>query len=322
MKHHYTFALWALLGLLLAGCSAENAGGPVGAATAEDGDEHGAAEEEGHEDESAVVALTPQQIAAAGIEIVAAASARIRETLPLYGVVTPNAVGVRQVSARYPGAIRSIAKNFGDNVRQGETLATIESNESLQAYAITSPITGVVIERDANPGEQTGDRVLFTVADLSSVWVELSLFPRDVGKVTVGQRVQVAGTAPGLSAEGSVIWVAPFGSSANQTLAARILLDNTDRRWAPGLYVTAHVTLAETEVPISVRNDALQTLEGRTVVFVQDADGFEPRVVELGRSDTSTTEILSGIAAGDRYVAANSFILKAELGKGEAEHGH
>ena len=322
MNHRYSFALWALVGMSLAGCSAENAGAPAGAVTVQEGDEHGAAEGLGHEDDIAVVVLTPEQIAAAGIEIVAAAPARIRETLPLYGVVTPNTVGVRQVSARYPGAIRSIAKNFGDNVRQGEALATIESNESLQAYAVPSPISGVVIARDANPGEQTSDRVLFTVADLSTVWVELSLFPRDIGKVTVGQHVRVTGTAPGLSAEGSVIWVAPFGSSANQTLSARVLLDNADRRWAPGLYVTAQVTLAETDVPITVRNEALQTLEGRTVVFVQDSDGFEPRVVELGRNDASTTEILSGIAAGERYVAANSFILKADLGKGEAEHGH
>lgn len=320
MNHLHTFAVLVFLALSLAGCGAENTAAP--AAATEDGDEHGAAEEAGHEDELGVVALTPQQIADTGMEIVAAGPARISETLPLYGVVTPNAVAVRQVSARYPGAIRSIAKNFGDNVRQGETLATIESNESLQAYTVTSPIGGVVIARDANPGEQTGDRVLFTVADLSTVWVELSLFPRDIGKVTVGQRVRVAGTDPSFSADGEVIWVAPFGSSANQTLTARVLVENTDRRWAPGLYVTAHVTLAETDVPVAVRNEALQTLEGRAVVFVQDADGFEPRVVELGSSDAAMTAVLSGIAAGDRYVAANSFILKAELGKGEAEHGH
>jgi cobalt-zinc-cadmium efflux system membrane fusion protein len=148
------------------------------------------------------------------------------------------------------------------------------------------------------------------------------LFPRDVGKVGPDQIVVVHGADAAARAEGRVIWVAPFGSSENQTLTARVLLDNANRRWAPGLYVTAEVTLNEADVPIAIRNEALQTLEEQTVVFVRDADGFEPRPVQLGRRDADNTEVTSGLAAGDTYVARNSFTLKAELGKGEAEHAH
>ena len=79
-----------------------------------------------------------------------------------------------------------------------------------------------------------------------------------------------------------MVYVAPFGQAANQTLTARVLLDNPERRWAPGLYVTADVTLAETTVPLAIRNEAVQTLEGRSVVFVQGAEGFEPRDVAAG----------------------------------------
>jgi len=314
MTHRYFFITLSLLCAATAGCGNEGgaeskASTPAAAAQREDG----------HAGER-VVALTSRQIEESGIEIATAGPAVIRDTLALYGAITPNAVGVRQVSARYPGVIRSVAKNVGDSVRQGETLATVESNESLQAYNVAAPLTGVVTSRDANPGEQTGDHVLFTVADLSTVWVELSLFPRDIGKVKVGQRVRIQGADAATIAEGAVIWIAPFGSSANQTLTARVLLDNADRRWAPGLYVSASVTLGQASVPIAARNEALQSLDERAVVFVEKERGFEPRAVQIGRSDSDATEITAGLASGDRYVTKNSFILKAELGKGEAEH--
>ena len=246
----------------------------------------------------------------------------IREALPLYGVIAPNAERMRDVAARFPGVIRSVAKKIGDPVREGEELAIVEANESLETYAIAAPLAGVVTARNANPGEQTGDKTLFTVADLSTVWVELSLFPRDVVKVRVGQDVRVKSPDTGLAAVGKVVYVAPFGQAANQTITARVLLDNPDRRWAPGLYVTAEVTLAETAVPLAIRNEAVQTLEERSVVFVQGEEGFEPRAVSLGRSDGELSEVLAGLQSGDTYAAANSFILKAELGKGSAEHGH
>jgi len=334
MNYLWTIALLILTGSVLIGCGGEGAASqPSASSSSQDAESEHAAEKDGehagdehaggeHEEEEPALELTAQQIAASGIGFIEAGPASIQETLPLYGVIVPNAQRVRQVTARYPGVVRRVVKNFGDAVRQGETLATVESDESLQVYNVTSPLSGVVTARDANPGEQTGERVLFTVADLSTVWVELSLFPRDRGKVRVGQSVRVHGVDQALSDEGRVIWVAPFGSSANQTLTARVLLDNTKGRWAPGLYVTAHVMLAETAVPLAVRNEALQTLEERPVVFVKNAHGFEPRSVKLGRSDPEVTEVLAGLEPGETYATRNSFILKAELGKGEAEHEH
>jgi len=275
-----------------------------------------------HDEGDAGVALTTEQIEAAGIELATVGPASIRESLPLYGVIAPNAERVREVAARFPGVIQAVRVKVGDAVKQGAVLATVESNESLQTYSVTAPLAGVITERNANPGEQAGDQVLFTVADLSTVWVELSLFPRDVVKARVGQSVRVKSPDTGLNAEGKLVYVAPFGQAANQTLVARVLLENAERSWAPGLYVNADVTLAETPVPLAVRNEAVQNLEGRDVVFVQGDHGFAPHAVQLGRSDGEFSELLSGPEPGERYVTRNSFILKAELGKGEAEHGH
>lgn len=328
--------LAAALLALAAGCSdngsTASAGKPTsGAEEADHQDDDGHDEEgrdeehdEEHDEEAAAgpIRLTPEQIQTAAITVTAAGPATIRERLPLYGVIAPNAERVRDITPRFPGVIRSVSKRLGDPVRQGETLGTVESNESLQTYALPSPLTGVVTARNANPGEQTGERALFTVADLSTVWVEVALFPRDRSRVQVGQSVRVRSGETGEAADGKVVYVAPFGSASNQTLTARVLLDNADGRWAPGLYVTVDVTLAESAVPVAVRNEALQILDGRTVVFAEGPEGFQPLTVETGRSDSEATEIVKGLKPGDRYVVGNSFILKAELGKGEAEHEH
>lgn len=268
------------------------------------------------------IQLTDEQIKNAGIVLAEAGPASIRETLPLYGVIVPNAERVRDVTARFPGVIRTVSAAIGDSVREGQTLATVESNESLQTYAVVAPLAGMITARSTNAGEQTGDKVLFTVADLSTVWVEIALFPRDVGKVYLGQTVHVRGAGSDATAEGKVVYVAPFGSAANQTVTARVRLDNATRRWAPGLYVVAEADLAHRDVPLAVASGALQTLDERTVVFVREEAGFEPRTVRTGHADSERSEIVKGLAAGEIYVARNSFILKAELGKGSAEHEH
>lgn len=276
--------------------------------------------EEHQEREKPEIALSAEKIAKAGIATEAAAPATIREVLPLYGTVAPNAERVRDVVARYPGTIRNVAKQIGDSVRQGETLGTVESNESLQGYNLTAPLTGVVTARNANPGEQTGDKVLFSVADLSAVWVELSLFPRDAAKVRVGQQVRIKSADTGTTGEGTIIYVAPVGTSASQTRNARVLLDNKDGQWAPGLYVSAEVTLSEIPVAVAVKGEAIQSVDGADSVFVQTQKGFEPRALKLGRSDGDYSEVVEGLRAGEGYATKNSFVLKAEMGKGEAAH--
>lgn len=349
-RTHLHKVVLALSWLALAGvtaCSKEDADSPKTAAEHDDahgkehehkeeaphGGEHSDAEhesadahsEEGHgaAGESVEhVRLTPAQVKRADIGLAEAGPAQIREHIALYGVITPNAERMREVTARFPGAIRTLTKRVGESVRQGETLATIESNESLQTYAVVAPLSGVITARNANPGEQAGDKPLFTVVDLSTVWVDLSVFPRDVGKIRVGQEVRIQSADTAGRSLGKVVYVAPFGTSSNQTLSARVLVDNAQGTWPPGLYVTAEVLLSSSPAPLTVASTALQTLEQRSVVFVQCDLGFEPRAVQLGRTDGEITEVIAGLDAGDRYATSNSFILKAELGKGTAEHGH
>jgi cobalt-zinc-cadmium efflux system membrane fusion protein len=312
-----------LLATMLLGCSTEEQEPPGSAEHHEHAEDAKGGSDHGHDEQGKDgIELPASQIEAAGIGLAVAEPGSIREVLSLYGVVAPNAERVRDVAARFPGLIRSVNKKVGDAARQGETLATVESNESLQTYPVTAPQAGVVTARNANPGEQTGDKVLFVVSDLSTVWVELSLFPRDVARVRVGQTVRVSSTDAALDGEGRIVYIAPVGSTASQTLAARVLLDNSDRRWAPGLYVNANVTLGETQAPLTVRSEAVQTVAGKTVVFLRNEHGFKPQPVTLGRTDGERSEVLNGLSAGQQYATTNSFVLKSELGKGEAGHDH
>jgi cobalt-zinc-cadmium efflux system membrane fusion protein len=275
---------------------------------------------EHHEPEKPDIELSSERIAKAGIKTEVAGQAMINEMLPLYGEIAPNAERMRDVSARFPGIIRSVAKKVGEEIKQGETLAVVESNESLQAYTLQAPLTGVVTVRNANPGEQTGDKVLFTVADLSTVWVEMALFPKDAAKIRAGQQVHVKSADAGITGDGTITYVAPLGTAANQTRKARVLLDNKDGRWAPGLYVTAEVIIGQSPVQMAVENRAIQNINGADSVFVRTEKGFEPRALRVGRSDSTYSEVLEGLRQGDSYATQNSYVLKAELGKGEAAH--
>lgn len=305
--------LAAALLMALAGCGKPSTPEPAGE------EQHA---EEGHAEEPGHIELSAESAQAAGIEIAAAGPATIREVLSLYGTVQPNAERVREVTPRYPGVVLGVMRKVGESVRKGDVLATVESNESLRTYQILAPLSGVVTARTANPGEYAGEAPVFTIADLSTVWVELALFPRDLVKVRVGQVVRVKSVDGGLHADGKVVFVASLGQSSTQTLTARVLLDNPRRLWAPGLYVTGDVTLSEASVPVAVKSDAIQTIDGEPTVFIVEGEGFVARPVTVGRTDSEYTEVRSGLEPEARYAATNSFVLKSELGKGEADHGH
>lgn len=190
----------------------------------------------------------------------------------------------------------------------------------LTRFEVVAPIAGTVIEKHLTVGEVVDTtQPLFTIADLRTVWVDLSVYPKDLPLVDVGQAVTVAASGTDAKVAGTIAYVQPLASTDTRAVLARVVLDNTDRRWRPGLFVTARVAASETQVAVLIPKVAVQTLATGPVVFVADEQGFEPRPVQLGRSDAESLEIVSGLQPGERYVAANSFMLKSELGKGEAE---
>jgi cobalt-zinc-cadmium efflux system membrane fusion protein len=268
-----------------------------------------------------IAAITPDVAKSSNIAVAIVGPSQIEETMTFYGSVRPNGEREQSLRARYPGTVISVRKRAGDTVKKGEPLITIESSESLQTYAIVSPISGTVLERKANPGETVGSDVnLMTVADLSTVWIDLAVFARDLGLIRPGLAVRVTTTDKRLSADTKLSFVAPAGDAENQSVVARAVVENSEAtKWVVGQFVTGEIVLNAATAPLAVRATAIQTLNGKPTVFVQVPKGFEARTVQIGRTSAQSVEISGGLKAGERYAATNSYLLKAELSKGEAE---
>lgn len=265
--------------------------------------------------------IGPKIAEAFGLETELAGPATILETIKVYGRIVPIEEQVRSVSARFNGVIQSVEVSLGETVLPGQTLATIESNESLKSYRITTPIGGVVTQRAANPGEQTGGRQLFKIMDVTTVWAELAVFPSARPRVRAGARVIVWTTDGGITREGVVARLNTF-AEADQSVLARIMLENPDGELIPGMHLTGEIRVAEHAVPLAVKRTGLQSFRDFTVVYAQIDDEYEVRMLDLGRKDAQYIEVLGGLNAGTRYVTTNSYVIKADIEKSGASHDH
>ena len=188
---------------------------------------------------------------------------------------------------------------------------------------IRSPIAGKIVERRVDPGAAVGrdnlETELYSVVDLSKVWVDLAVSPGDMPLVREGQAVTVRAEATGEAASGRIVFIVPVLDQ--NTRAARVVaeLANPDEMWRPGSFVAAEILVSDKPARVMVPAGAIQTLEGKPNVFVRVADGFEARPVTLGRSDDDSAEVTAGLEPGEAVAVANSFTLKAELGKAAAE---
>ncbi|MFO0840916.1 MAG: efflux RND transporter periplasmic adaptor subunit [Gemmataceae bacterium] len=247
----------------------------------------------------------------------------IRVTLPVKGQVVASEDRVAHVIPRFGGIIKEVRKRLGERVEKGETLAVIESNQSLQRYEVQALLSGTVVKRHASLGEYASDSTeIFEVADLSEVFADFAVFSPDFGDVKEGRQVLVHVPGGGRPILSTISFVSPIVDAATQSKLARAALGNDDRSLLPGTYVRGEVVTAEFEAPLVIDASAPQSVGGETVVFVQEGGRLEPKVVALGRTDGLVTEVLSGVGPGTRYAKGNTFVLKAELGKGEAEHEH
>ncbi len=258
----------------------------------------------------------------AGLVVEKSGPANIRETVSLTGRVALNQNKTALIRARFPGIIRSVKFAQGDSVSVGAILATVESNDSLQTYPVTSPITGTILNRNANVGDSAADESLFTIADLSELWVEVHVFAQDAGRVRAGQTVTITSGECDQKQETTISALLPITETSSQTLLARATVKNLDTHWLPGMSISAEAVISSKDANVAVRTAALQRVENRSVVFVREGGKYHARPVEIGLSDDAWTEIKSGMEPGEEYVSTGSFTVKAELSKSEAEHSH
>jgi cobalt-zinc-cadmium efflux system membrane fusion protein len=189
------------------------------------------------------------------------------------------------------------------------------------SVTVRAPLDGVVVEKPVVAGQAVDEtRPLLTIADLSQVWVEAAVPAESLAQVATGMPAKVSVNAQPKELDGSVSFVGPVLGEATRMATARVTLPNPGLRLRPGMLATVDILGEQASVPVTVASGAIQTIHERSVVFVRTASGFQPQNVTVGRSDGKRTEIVSGLAAGTKYAAGGSFLLKADLGKSEAEH--
>ena len=279
--------------------------------------EHEHEHEHEHDNSSETTDISAPMATANSIRTAIASSGTVNATHPIFATLVVPPQQEIQLSGRFPGLITDVRVAPGDSVKKGQSLATIESNESLSRYEVRSPISGVISDSHAATGNLASNEPLFVIVDLSGLWLEIPIYPSQREEIATGQPV----TLPAHEISTQIESIAP-PAHGRPYWRARAKVSNSHGDLTPGEVALVHITTAETVAQVRVENRALQTHEGNTVVFVHHDGEYEARPVTTGASDDRFTEITAGLNPGEEYVTDNSYLIKADIGKSGAAHQH
>lgn len=291
-------------------------------------DDHSGHEDEEENNEKFSIKLTASAIKLAGITFEDVKRRNIGQTIELPGEIGFNEDRLAHIAPRFAGIALQTNIRVGDYVEKGDVVAVVESNESMNSYLITAPISGWVIERHITSGEYVSqENSIFVIADLSTVWVNLAVYPKDVNRIKKGQTAIIETIGTNNITTGKIEYITPVMDIRTRSATARITLSNSGNTLRPGSFVHATITTEASEAVLVVEKDAVQYLEERSVVFVADGQNrFTPVEVIIGDSDDNYTHIISGLSEGSRYVSSGAFELKAKIVTSNldahAGHGH
>jgi cobalt-zinc-cadmium efflux system membrane fusion protein len=230
-------------------------------------------------------------------------------------------ISARQDLDAAEGALKE-AEIAAQAARQRLSALGIDTSGGVSSVVtVRAPLDGVVIEKPVVAGQAVDvTKPLLTVADLSQVWVEAAVPADKMEQVGTGMPAKISATALPKELDGTVSFVGPVLGETTRMATARVTLPNQNLRLRPGMLASVDLMGSPSNVPVTVASDAIQIIHERNVVFIRTAHGFKAQDVTIGRSDGKRTEIVKGLTAGISYAAAGSFLLKADLGKAEAEH--
>lgn len=201
--------------------------------------------------------------------------------------------------------------------------ASAGGSGALNRFEIRAPFDGMVMEKHLSLGEAVKeDTSIFTISDLSLVWAEVAVPPKDLASIRVGQKVDVKASAFDAQSKGTVVYVGSLLGEQTRTAKANVALANPDMTWRPGLFVNVEIPSGQAEVVVAVPREAVHSIKDKPSVFIRVPGGFVAQRVTLGRGDSKVVEVVDGLKAGSQVAGAGSFVLKSELGKAEAEHEH
>ncbi|NOZ14170.1 MAG: efflux RND transporter periplasmic adaptor subunit [Acidobacteria bacterium] len=198
-----------------------------------------------------------------------------------------------------------------------------EADVDYTLYEIRAPFKGTVIQKHVALGEAMDAHAeLFVVADLSTVWVDLTVYPKDLPLIRVGQEVTIH-DGPGFSpVAGRISYIGSLVGESTRTALARVVLANPKGVFRPGMFVSASVKMSRRQVSVTVPLTAVQNIDGENCVFVRKGSELVKTPVKLGERGSGFVEIISGLTAGTLCAVSGTFTLKAQLAKDSFGEGH
>ena len=294
--------------------------------SASSSDEHGHGDHHDEELEGAdeqSVDLDDDVLESAGMTIDVAAALTVKPHVTSRGQIIENANRSMNIRPRFSGIVKSVSKDFGDSVRKGETLLVIESAATRSIYAIRSAFDGIVADKRVVTGSFVPENEsVFRVVDLTTVWFQTRMPISEALKIKSGFSAKITDHLLNTSGVGTVLYVSPIVDEDTQACDVRIELDNKDGKWRVGSFAEAEISIESVDLKIAVKTTAIQIMNDQNVIFKRVEDKIVAVPLKMGWHDADWSEVLEGVAVGDSYVSANSFIAKAELLKSTAEHEH
>ena len=246
-------------------------------------------------------------------------SGTIERHVELLGTLVIPPKNKAEVNARFSGVVETLVADVGDSVNAGDVIAKIQSNDSLQTYIVKAPISGTVVSRNVNLGQLVAGETLYDIVDANTLWAELKVFPSKRDTIKPGSYVHIK---KGSQQQDAQVKVLIPSSSQSPYQIAIVEIDNIEGVFSPGDMVTGVVDAQKIAVSLRVENEAIQSMDGNSIVFLHYGNMFQAVPVKLGIKDDNFTEIKHGLEIGQVYVSKNSFLIKADLEKSGASHAH
>ncbi|UCD16821.1 MAG: efflux RND transporter periplasmic adaptor subunit, partial [Candidatus Zixiibacteriota bacterium] len=186
----------------------------------------------GEHEEDRIVEVTPDAMKMAGITLAKVTRGRIGHTIDLPGEVVFDGDRLVHIAPRFAGIAKEARYRVGEYVNAGDVVAVVESNVSMSPYSIKAHISGWIIKKHINPGEFVSEeRSIYVIADLSNVWVNLAVYPKDAGRIRPGLKAHIKAVGLETQAEGTIEYITPVLDVNTRSITARIVLPNPDNTW-------------------------------------------------------------------------------------------
>lgn len=248
--------------------------------------------------------LKDEQAKHLGIPVVKAEGGPIESYLVIFGKIELHPDKAQHVHSKYPGVVREVYKSIGDRVRVGDILARIENNVGVQNSDLISTINGIILEKSISAGQSLSEGVeTFTVADLSLVMATLVAYPRDINRLSIGQKVLLQTTKASHSEEAEISYISPLLDDKTRTAKVQIYLKNESGLWRPGQFVIGKIKVGKRNAAVRIASNLVMSSGVVTTkIYVKNGNRFVQRSISVTEGDSSYAEITSGLAEGEEYL--------------------